>query len=260
MLMLFAPDRRVVPDIRGAIPPDQEVELINSVADLTRATPHADCSIAAILDLGASPATAHLAAFKMSNPNHPVILITEWEPDNARHLKNLQVDEVVWTEEIRRYLPEVVKEACCSDLNHVRCLAVPLEHAERLPAPLRRALAFACRHENPVHSINQLARVAGVNRRTLWQQWKSVVGGEPLRLQDFLHWILLIRALGHKTPEMSWNTVAEEMGLGLGTLSRYAKQLTGKTLQELHAQGPLNLAQVFRSTVYTFLLEQGDLH
>lgn len=259
MLLLYAPDRRVVPDIRAAIPADQEVELINSVAELLRAEPNADCSIAAIPLLGSSPATSHLASFKMSHPDHPVILITEWEPDNARHLKDLQVDEVVWTEEIRRYLPEVVDEACCADLNHVRCLAVPLEHAERLPAALRRALAFACRNENPVHSINQLARVAGVNRRTLWQQWTSVVSADSLRLQDFLHWILLIRALGQKKPEISWNTVAKEMGLGLGTLSRYAKQLTGKTLQELHAMGPLNLAQMFRSTVYTFLLQQGEL-
>lgn len=259
MLQLYAADRGVIPEIRAAIPPGQELELINSIADFGRATPPADCSIAAIPSLATGSAASHLATFKMVHPEHPVILITAWDTENARLLKNLQVDEVVWTEEIGGYLRGVLNEACCSDLNHVRCLAVPIEHAQRLPVPLRRALAFACRNETPVQSINQLARVAGVNRRTLWQQWSSVVQGSSLRMQDFLHWILLIRALGRKTPDTSWNRVAEEMGMGVGTLARYARQLTGRTLQELLALGSLNLAQMFRSTVYTFLLEEGEL-
>ena len=256
MLLLYAADRTALPGIRAALPPGQEVELTSSVADFAGASARADCAIAAIPSLLSGPA-ASLAAFKLSHPEQPVILITEWDMDNARHLKDLPVDEVVWTQEISRHLPAVVEEACQNARNSVRSVAATLENAHRLPPPLRRALAFACRNPSPVHSVNQLSRVAGVDRRTLWQQWKSAVNDPSLRLQDFLHWILLLRALGRKSPERSWPAVAEEMGMGVATLSRYAKQLTGRTLQEVHALGPINLGQVFRSTVYTLLLEEG---
>lgn len=257
MLLLYAADRAALPEVRAALPRDQRVELAGSVADLGRAG-RADCTIALIPVLDSGPAAA-LAAFKMSHPQQPVILVTEWDRENARHLKDLPVDEVVWTQEVPYHLADVVRDTCDRTNTHVRRLAATLEGAHSLPGALRRALAFACHSPRPVHSVNQLARVAGVDRRTLWQQWKSVVRDPSLRLQDFLHWILLLRAMGRKTPERSWSVVAEEIGMGLGTLSRYARQLTGRTLQEVHALGPPNLANVFRSTLFSFLLEEGAI-
>ncbi|MBW3655563.1 MAG: hypothetical protein KY444_05625, partial [Gemmatimonadetes bacterium] len=165
----------------------------------------------------------------------------------------------VWTGEIQRYLGPIVEQTCSCEFNHVRCLAVPFEKALQLPPALRRALAQACREEQPVVSVNQLAQIAGINRRTLWHQWNSVSGISSLRLQDFLHWILLVRAVGRKTPEKTWSDIAEEMGMGVETLARHAKQLTGRTLQQLAAMGSLNLAQSFRRAMYEFLLREGGL-
>jgi len=132
---------------------------------------------------------------------------------------------------------------------------VPFSEAKHLLTTLREALAYACRSERPVHSINELAAAVNRNRRSLWHQWTQAVGSSPpLRLQDFLHWILLLRALGRKSPERTWAAVAEDLGLHAHTLWRYAKDLTGRTLPALTGAEE-EIQRLFRERVLEFLLE-----
>jgi hypothetical protein len=134
-------------------------------------------------------------------------------------------------------------------------MARVVEEAEHLPATLRTALARACRSKWPIHSVNQLAAAASCDRRTLWYQWNQVAEeSSEFRLQDFLHWLLLLRAVGRKVPEQSWESVAHNLDVHPHTLARWAKQLTGRTLGELATNGPAIVGTMLRQRVMDFVL------
>lgn len=134
-------------------------------------------------------------------------------------------------------------------------LAGTIRQSAHLPPRLREALALACDERRAIRTVEKLAAAAGCDRRTLWTHWKSSVGPDAeLRLQDFLHWLLLLRAAHRKTPALAWADVADEIGIHPHTLSRLARQLTGLSLRELAADGHAALARRFEAEVLTVVL------
>ena len=127
-------------------------------------------------------------------------------------------------------------------------LAPSLRRAQHLPARLREALALACDEARNIRTVEKLATAAGCDRRTLWTHWKHTVGA-GLRLQDFLHWLLLLRATHRKTAARAWADVADEIGIHPHTLGRLARQLTGSSLRDLAARGHASLEARFHSEV-----------
>lgn len=260
MLALYAAERSHLPRLRSALPPGRRVVLIEDWDRVELEGPSADCTVVHLDWLSTSPVFPRISAFKSLYPGHPLVLVTRWDPENARCIKDVFVEEVVWSREVERDLPGAVERTCAQEFNYVRCMAVPFEEAAHLPVALRKALAHACRNERPVCSVNQLAAAVGCNRRTLWHQWNRTIGtSSPLRLQDFLHWVLLLRALGRKTPGETWAQVAGEVGVHPHTLWRFAKKLTGRTLPELAMEGQPDLVETFRAQVLDHVLQREPL-
>jgi len=260
MLVLYADGQKQISRVRSALPPERQVVLAGDWTDVECRIPEAKCSVFLIETLCASPVLSRLTGLKQRYPNHPVILVTRWDPGNARSLKDIMVEEVVWLREVESDLLEAVRRTCTQTYQSLRCLSVPFEQAAHLPQTLRKALAFACQSEVPVRSVKHLAEAVGSNRRTLWYHWTRVVGvSSPFRLQDFLHWTLLLRAIAKKTPDRTWADVAEDVGVHAHTLWRFAKSLTGCTLPELAAKGQLELTHRFRAQVLEFLLTKRPL-
>ncbi|HEX2203066.1 MAG TPA: hypothetical protein VHG91_07200 [Longimicrobium sp.] len=134
-------------------------------------------------------------------------------------------------------------------------LAAGLRAAPHIPPRLREALALAAEGERPIRTVEKLAGTAGCDRRTLWNQWKQAVGRDaPVRLQDFLHWLLLLRAAAGKGAGRPWAEVADEVGVHPHTLGRLARQLTGHTLRELSAGGAALVRGRFEAEVLPYLL------
>jgi AraC-like DNA-binding protein len=134
-------------------------------------------------------------------------------------------------------------------------LAAELREAAHLPPRLREALALACDERRGIRTVERLASVAGCDRRTLWTHWKSAVGADAdLRLQDFVHWLLLLRATQRKTAELAWADVADEVGIHPHTLSRLARQLTGGSLRDLAASGHAGLTRRLEAEVLSVVL------
>jgi hypothetical protein len=132
-----------------------------------------------------------------------------------------------------------------------------LRQSPHLPPRLREALALACDERRFIRTVEKLAAAAGCDRRTLWTHWKASVGADAdLRLQDFLHWLLLLRAAHRKSPALAWADVADEIGIHAHTLSRLARQLTGLSLRELAAAGHAALARRFEDEVVSVVLPQ----
>jgi hypothetical protein len=259
MLLVYSDPPQNLPRLRAALPEKEPVVVAEEWSEVESTAPMSRCSVVMIDWLRSSDAFARLSAFKHRHPHHPVVLVTRWEPDNARRLKDVQVEEVVWHREIEQELAPSVHRACTHDPNYLRCLAVPFEEARHLPAALRAALVYACRSDVPIRSVKQLAASVGSNRRTLWYQWNKVTSGaSDLRLQDFLHWTLLLRAVGRKTPDHTWAAVAEYVGVHAHTLGRFARQLTGRTLLDLASEGVPGMGQLFRARVMELLLGGGE--
>lgn len=229
MLALYIPETRYRTRIERAVSSSRA-----AVADewpaFERAALAAECSVVLFLWLG-TPELHRLVAFKTRNPLHPVILVTRGDRDNARQLKAVQVEEVIWLEEIDRELHGAVGRTCV--LSHQRSFCEAMGDADYLPGCLGHALALACGAEPPLRTVQKLAKVAGCDRRILWQQWKEAMDGNPLRLQDVLHWFLLLRAAGIKRPGHPWSLVAEGLGMHPQTLGRLSRQLAGLSLTDL---------------------------
>jgi hypothetical protein len=137
-----------------------------------------------------------------------------------------------------------------------RAVGSELRAADHLPRKLREALALACEGEPPIRTVERLAVRVGCDRRTLWNQWKQSLGRDTeLRLQDFLHWLLLLRAAGFKTAELSWADVADAVGVHPHTLGRLARQLTGRNLRDLGAGSPASVLARFEAEILPRLLE-----
>jgi len=135
-------------------------------------------------------------------------------------------------------------------------LPASFRRAPHLPPRLREALALACDDRRAIRTVEKLAAAAGCDRRTLWTHWKQSVGRRSeLRLQDFLHWVLLLRATHRKTASRPWADVAEEIGIHPHTLGRLARQLTGSSLRELSTRGHGTLAHAFETQVLPQVLE-----
>jgi hypothetical protein len=253
-LVLHAADPAQLRRLRGFLPREHPTTLAEHWSEVERHAAGTLCLVVAIASLHASPLIPRLAALRARQPHRPVVLVTHPDPDNTRHLKDVSVDEVVWCREAERDLAAAVRRACGRAPSALLHLAAPLEAAAHLPAALRTALGHACRSELPVRSVNQLAAAVGSDRRTLWYHWTRTLGPDAeLRLQDFLHWVLLLRALARKTPDRTWASVADEVGVHGHTLRRFSQHLAGRTLPALE-EGGAEAAALFRERVLRLLL------
>lgn len=250
MHAFYVPEPRLRERVRRAVP-SSDGRMQEEWEPFERDAEAAECSVAVIPWLGTEE-MERLRGFKARNPLHPVVLVTRGDMQNARQLRAVQVEEVIWMEEMDRALSDALSRTCT--LSHQRTFCVAMSDADYLPGCLGSALAHACSAEPPLRTVQKLAAVAGCDRRTLWQHWRHVAGGSGLRLQDVLHWFLLLRASTLKTPARSWAVVADELGMHPQTLGRISRQLSGLTLREVAGLQRGELVQRFERDVLGLLL------
>jgi AraC-like DNA-binding protein len=197
-----------------------------------------------------------LASLQRRLPYHPLVLAVDRDPENLRRLSPLRVAEMIWTEEVDRQLWPTLRRARTGAA--LRRLARQLEDADWIPARLRQALAAACRATSPVRTMPELAALVGRDRRTIWRLWQSTFGPEsPLRLQDFLDWILLVHAAAHRSTGLRWSTVAQELRVHEHTIARIARRLAGINLRQVGDGGPGEVIRRFELRAVRPLLDRG---
>jgi hypothetical protein len=200
-----------------------------------------------------------LAALRARLPLLPLILVTRRDADNLRLLSRLSIEEVIFSDEVDRALPAAVLRA--------RGAGVPQGYAELLsrhqglPPRIRKAAAAALQSRQPLTTLEELAAAVDCDRGTLWRSWRRCFEGEPpLRLQDFLNWVLLLRAIEARSGDTSWQVVALRLGVHEHTLGRIARRLTGARLRDLELAGQQFVLDRFEASVLRPLLETGYAH
>lgn len=212
-----------------------------------RARVRASCSVLLIDHLRGDPLFGRLVG-QPAGTVHPTILVTDKDPENLRLIHGLTLEEVIWAEEVDDALVPAIGRA--RNAGYLQQVAAVIEATPELPQRLRTALVHACRNGVPVNSVKDLATMVECDRSTLCRQWQRSRGeGVELRLEDFLDWLALLRAVGRRPPGRKWSAVAEELGMQERTLSRMARRLLGSSLRELDVAGYTGVAVRFEKNV-----------
>src|SRR5213593_711272 len=162
MIALYSADARYPARIAAALHWSAPLAATNRWEHFERAIPGADCSIAVVEWLQRSPVFRRLTSLKARFRLHPVVLVTSKDADNARALRGIPVEEVVWLSEIEEALRPAVRRANASAL--LQRAGSAIQQAGRLPTVLRDCLAYACGADGPVHSVAELATTCGRDR------------------------------------------------------------------------------------------------
>jgi hypothetical protein len=211
------------------------------------------CAVVVIDALQGSTVFQQLIAFKTRVPSYPLVLVTTKDAENARHLKRVVLEEVLWTCEAPQQVCAVVTGL--RGKSHLAGVARELESADHVGRHLRTALVHACTSASPVRSIAVLATAVGRNRCTLAREWRRVVGVRPaVRLEDFLDWVLLLRALEIRAAGRKWSAVATGLDVHPHTLSRIALRVGGASLSVLAGAGLEGLVERFRRDFLSTML------
>jgi hypothetical protein len=253
MLTVLMQERSASNRIAVALGSGEPVVWAEHWDEFDRVLPFATCAIVVLGWLRGNDLDARrLGSLKERHPLRPMVLVTSKDADNARSLRSMAIDEVVWLSEIDSGLWPAVRRARASVVR--QHLTGAVDQALLLDRQLQRAMRYACNAERPVRSIGQLAVACGCDRRTLWRHWHQAVSDRAgLRLEDVLDWLLLLYAVGRKTPAHSWSSVAAELQIHPHTLSRIAARLTTRPLRRLTASDQVPLTVQFHGQLIAAL-------
>jgi hypothetical protein len=248
MIAVYCTERGHLEQVCGALL-DAHLAAESDWPAFERLAAAARCSVVVVPWLNGDGQLGRLADLRRRLPLQPLVVITAKDADNVRLLGGLLIEEVLWLDEIPRRLAAAVASA--SQTDRLTRMADALGTAPHLPVLLRRALHHALVADPPLHTVAALAAAVGRDRRSLWRYWHEAFHDEPpLRLQDLLDWLLLLRAATLKTPGRNWAGVAAELQIHEHTISRLAGRLAGLSLRELAAGGQGPVADLFAARVY----------
>lgn len=255
---IYCPDTDVIGRLKGSIPTGETMVPTDCWRTFQRSVGTRESLVIVLPGEVTAEQIERLATLQRRLPYHPLVLAVDRDAENLRRLSHLRVSEMIWTEELDRQLWPTLRRA--RTRGALRRFAGEFEAADWIPARLRDALAAACRSATPVFSVAQLAARVCRDRRTLWRLWQSAFGPEPpLRLQDFVHWILLIRAASLRSTGLRWGAVASDLGVHEHTIARLARGLAGLNLRDVAAGGPAEVTRRFEQRVVTPLLRRRDV-
>jgi hypothetical protein len=243
MISLWCPDLRLAARMRAALGPARPIDAVANWSRLHASAARAECTLYVAPWLAAPECLSRLSSLKLQLPLHPVVLLTTRDAENARLLKDVVVEEVVWLSDFDRTLSQGIH--CALGRGFLVRVAAALEASRGLAPALRAALVLACRSPAPIASVVALASHTGYHRRTLWHHWRRMAPPPLARLEDFLDWVCLLRAAASKAPSLSWAHVAERLGMHEHTLTRQARRLMRRRLTELGSGAPQEIADQF---------------
>ena len=259
MVVLFGSDASVVARIQTILEKTVSVRRAHRWWEVETSLPSTQCAVLVMASLRDEAAYAQLAALKAAAPAYPVVLVTTRCPDNARELKSLIVEEVLWTCEVGQHLEGTVDRVRRRGV--LAQVAAEVGAVPGLAPRLREALLYACTADLPVDGVGALADAVKRDRCTLARQWKRAVGeGPALRLEDCLGWLLLLRAVEARGRLRKWSAVTDELKVHPQTLARLAQRLGGAPPAALAAAGTDALLAGFRASVLARLPVRGTSH
>src|SRR5688572_2227876 len=141
----------------------------------------------------------------------PVVVVTGRTGGNMRAVANLNTSAVVYYDEVKTSLVPTVERI--QSAAYLREVEARLRAAQGLVPQLRSALCHACRSADPIISVTSLARRVCCDRSTLYRGWGRLWNDGEMTLDQFLDWVLLLRAVPRKRTGQTWGSVARGLSV-----------------------------------------------
>lgn len=235
--LLFSPHRGLRYTAQRILASAGPVHTASSWNVFRRRASESLCAVAVIrLDDRDDQDAAELGRLRTAAPLIPLVVVTREDPEALRTLASVPIDEVVWLDEMPDGLEEAARLA--TERAWRRRMHWAFELSPDVPRSLRDALTLASGADVPFLTVSELALVVGVDRRTLWRNWRQVTGTRGARgLKEVLAWLALVRAARLRRGGVSWTNVAERLGLNREVLRRTARRLMDTDLRGLDRAG-----------------------
>lgn len=193
-------------------------------------------------------ATNRLRHARQQLSDIPFLVSTSRSFDNAKQLRWIASDDVLWADELQRQLVPAASRAI--ELSWSQRVLTALCRADWLSPRLRLVFTEAVVAPEALPTVRLAARHVGCHRRTLWREWRrSISPASSPHLEDCLDWLILIRARSGYARSRTWAGAAHALHADLRALQRRAKRLTGHSLGFLASQSASELTDQFLSTL-----------
>lgn len=256
MLVVYCDDAMAFARVRTALPGGVRRQECNTWDELERRAADAEVVVAIIPRITVRE-VGSMARFRQRRPVHPMVLVTEKDAERLRLLAPITLHEVVWIHEAAAQLAPAIARARVGTIFHE--LADRIRRTEHISPVLREALARAAESRQPIRRVQRLAEIMNKSPDVLDHHWHVAVRPESeLRLEDYLDWFILLRALQRKRPNANWTAASDTVGVSARTLQRIAHRLTGSSLHDLESVGFKGIAQLCRQQLLKALLGASD--
>jgi hypothetical protein len=222
-------------------------------AEFERATRTALCGVVGLQRLDDSQLLERVGTLVRRHPEVSLVVVIGGDLRIARSLRHLVTEASPWGSEVEPVLSAAVQSS--GQFEFLEALASIFETTAWMPALLRRGLACVCRTDPPLWSIKRLTRELSCERNRLPRQWRSVVKpAAPLRLHDFMSWVVVVRALSIQAEQQSWRATTGVLDVERRRLDTAARRLTGRSIAACHSRGYRQLTCEFTEHLaHTFL-------
>jgi len=247
MLGVYSEDRKLTDRLRRSLGGSRSPEVVTRWDSFREVLLDADTGLVAAPD--PSPDLfGRLQSVKELHPFTPLILLARRDAGTLRRLKDVRIEEVVWSEDLEEELGPSLERAGAE--RRFREIEGRLSAASGVSPTLRAALVRAVRRRPPLLSVADLAGEVDRDRRTLWHHWSAAFPDDfDLTPKGFLDWIVLLRAAVARSGGQSWQGVADDLGVHTRTLRRMADRRLELSLAELQEEDRDRLFQRFRDQV-----------
>lgn len=194
-------------------------------ARLLRRAGSAECAVVVCPGFVGSDAGDWLRELRFTHGSLPIVLCTNAVRSTLVELTGV-VDQVV----VRPLsLPEITHAiAAATRARWLRGFARRVEAADRMEAGLKELILPSILPAVPYTFVGRLCRDLGISPDTARRRWRAHWSGSPpLRLEDFLAWIALLRAHAAKPPGTSWKRAAGCLGVSRRRLRRWVRRYLG---------------------------------
>jgi len=217
-------------------------KITGSRQEFQRSVGRCRCAVAVVPDLCCQETSDWITSLAGLSPAISWILVTRFNRRNVHKCLKLSFPvEVVWLADLRRTLPEAVRDAL--EAPSVVRLCEIIERAEGLHPELRAGLLRACRFARPPRTIQGLCRAIDIPERRFRYLWK-LTANPCVSPKGFADWLVLCTAVSTFEQNHSWTKVAQALGIKKGTLYRICSRMTGLTLGQVESRGPGFLHQL----------------
>lgn len=198
-----------------------------------------------------------LLAGELPGGEAPVVMVTGRTSGNMRMLADLNTSAIVYYDEVKTSLVPTIERI--QSTVYLRQVEARLRGARDISPQLRAALCHACQSPDPIISVTSLAGRVHCDRSTLYRGWGRIWCDGEVTLDQFLDWVLLLRAIPRKRAGQTWGRLARGLSVSERTLSRTMQRILQRGLRDVDANLFAGVRSNFEATVMKRLVGSAGL-